>query len=663
MFEVIMDTYGKKLKEASKKISNKKLLKDLQNEGLDDVMRGQQRTSSRITQPKNPKVNSNKMGIFVNEVTDLNPKPNWKKGVSTTFDERIPVSRQNTLPIRVPETPQGVPVGEPRQLLGTRRPVSNLQGKDVVVYQPPQKRIVVDHEMVGKPQTLVKNTKYNNNLPAINEAPPIISRAAGDRLLRGANVGAGAVGLAMMGKDLYNRYQTGTLGMGDPSDPLSPANTDFVDTLIDKRKRNELPYYYKDLSQEQVTVPDPNFGDNIMSSMINQSTNPNIPTPYSNEWMVQAAAATTSDPTNRQNTNDIINNTGDKPSGLSKVISKTLETNTQQQNEELFRRVQQKKAEGKPLGQVDSFLDALTYFLPTALGGALGLAFGGVEAGVAGATNAQNLYNGYLDQKDKQFDRAVTAEELELKKLELAGKADKRNFQQTGLTTKSGERVMFDTELGYVNSQGNPVDAADLIDQQLEYQKSTEERRLRQEQQKYDLDAQLTEPQLVTIRDINTAELSLKDINIDQLISGPVEGRTKEWLQQIGIRQPADEVKLKSQLEQALLNYQLAITGKAATDNERKTLKEVTATLKDDPKNFSVKLRQFIRNLHIRREAFVESIAIGQPKKAETVRQFLKNPIVSKDVLDAYEWLDNPKNKKNPDYSAVKKAVYGKWSN
>lgn len=80
--------------------------------------------------------------------------------------------------------------------------------------------------------------------------------------------------------------------------------------------------------------------------------------------------------------------------------------------------IEQKKADNKPVGMVDGFLDALTFFLPTALGAAVGGLAGGAEGGVAAAKAATDLTGAYrsfnMDRAKMQMQQDLADKELQL---------------------------------------------------------------------------------------------------------------------------------------------------------------------------------------------------------------------------------------------------------
>jgi hypothetical protein len=125
--------------------------------------------------------------------------------------------------------------------------------------------------------------------------------------------------------------------------------------------------------------------------------------------------------------------------------------------------IQQKKAEGKELGLVDSFLDSLTFFLPTALGAAIGGAFEGSEGAVAGAQQATALA-----QAKREFD--LKQEELSIKRLKELKEGSALDLDKTANFQHkvTGEPIWQGVKEGnrgvLVDSRGNEIDPKDVVD-------------------------------------------------------------------------------------------------------------------------------------------------------------------------------------------------------
>jgi hypothetical protein len=127
-----------------------------------------------------------------------------------------------------------------------------------------------------------------------------------------------------------------------------------------------------------------------------------------------------------QDVRNIVNSIPGKDTAVQNAVTRIIIDNP----EEAARRAekaQENEAVGKPNGAVDEFLSALTYFLPTALAGALGTAIGGSEAGVYAIDATGKLQKGYLDNQMAQ-------EELKLKKEKLAIESGKAQQADVDLT-------------------------------------------------------------------------------------------------------------------------------------------------------------------------------------------------------------------------------------
>lgn len=111
-----------------------------------------------------------------------------------------------------------------------------------------------------------------------------------------------------------------------------------------------------------------------------------------------------------------------------------------EQFQQFSAKVQQKKTTGQPVGMVDSFVDALSFFLPTALGAVVGTAVGGAETGVAAADTATALTGQY---RQYNMDRAKMQQAQDIANRELQMQYGVPKFDATPqfMDTRTGNSV------------------------------------------------------------------------------------------------------------------------------------------------------------------------------------------------------------------------------
>lgn len=262
------------------------------------------------------------------------------------------------------------------------------------------------------------------------------------------------------------------------------------------------------------------------------------------------------------------------------------------------------------------FLEALTYMAPQ-IGGAL---IGGIIGGAKGVEAGYQTGTGIRKQLDEQSNQ-MTRLDIERARLNQAN----MRFNQVSraddvLDTRTGE-TLFSTRTGQmINQKGEVVDPkyqrslkAELREQgnqridiaqantqlreSLGYANIGERIKSREfrEQEAQDLGA-------AQLKEVVNAETAINQTRVvmSQLEGptiGPIAGRVQSMAQVWTGKSDPEFTKLKTNTELLLQNYGKAISGTAMSDNERKRIEETLPSIKDSPKVFMIKAKEFERQL------------------------------------------------------------------
>lgn len=301
----------------------------------------------------------------------------------------------------------------------------------------------------------------------------------------------------------------------------------------------------------------------------------------------------------------------------------------------------------------NQFLDALTYFGPQIIAGVYGQATEGDLGLVAGVETAGKLRDSYLDYNFKRQDR-----EDELKRAEIQAQRQ-RAFQQTDkFMTKDGQPLRFNPNKGtYETVTGEAVDPDNIVNTvDVRQQRSLEEREKDRilSQEKFGFqkqkESQLSDKQQNQLQDIIGVEKSLgriEEIRNQYNKTGPFKGRVNSLLQ-LADAAPKEFTQLKVQTASTLSNYVKSISGAQVTEQEAARLQAIIPSVNDSPKVFEQKLNEFKKIVKINKQAFEDSIRLGQPMKAGTLRGLseaeskfsTKKPLSSGSNIDIKSQLD-----------------------
>ena len=293
------------------------------------------------------------------------------------------------------------------------------------------------------------------------------------------------------------------------------------------------------------------------------------------------------------------------------------------------------KAEGKELGMVDGFLDALSFFIPQALGTLVGTALGGVEAGSHAGNVAGELQGKYLGFKAKQ-------EELGIEQRKLQQQATPTFKRAIGLVnSKTGAGVSFNekTNTYYEIGTGNIVDIKDVFDYKNDIQERQLSSNLKDQDlryQKYVLAAQqagqLNPTELKNLSDWGVALNKLKEIEGDAKALGEsqinnksfIVNRAKRLASSFGINYDGDFTKLNAALQQVGSAYRRAITGAASSTFEMKELAQQLPNMAQNPVQFFAQLEAITKLQKTNIVTNLKTVGTGAPLKANTVNELLK---------------------------------------
>lgn len=274
-------------------------------------------------------------------------------------------------------------------------------------------------------------------------------------------------------------------------------------------------------------------------------------------------------------------------------------------------RIDSQKAEGKPMGMVDQFVDGLQFFMPTALGALVGAIGGGSAAAVEGAEMGNKLGQSYRDFKGQNFDRALKAKQVDadIAAQQLASGINAMNADLRAQELSNTEKriAMEMKRENRLQSQGMQQLGLRAQAQNLNEMKA----------------GQLSDKQAEDISSLYDTQDQLRSFNLDALkTTGPIEGRIRNLAESFGLEQNADFIELKAGIGSTLSNYMKSISGAAVNENEAKRLTAILPSVKDNDEQFITKLTRFQNELDAKLNNKINAISAGQELKAKTVERF-----------------------------------------
>lgn len=267
----------------------------------------------------------------------------------------------------------------------------------------------------------------------------------------------------------------------------------------------------------------------------------------------------------------------------------------------------------------DAFIEALTFFLPTALGALVGGVIEGDEGVIAGAEAGGSLGASF---RDFQFKQA----EFKLKEAELEeGDQAVAKHQQTDFVDREGQPISFNPETNqFIKADGSVAQQGEFIDpvtsrqaNSLEIRKSQLSLNDLKLRHKIAKDAQLSDKQVEKFTLMDTVLDSLDRIEVIKKEVATGLGRDKfQSMAEMADLAPKKFTELRAETASALANYVNSISGKQVTEAEAQRLKKLIPTVEDGGDVFEVKLKAFRRIVAANQRTFKRIIMNLQPLRA-----------------------------------------------
>jgi len=418
----------------------------------------------------------------------------------------------------------------------------------------------------------------------------------------------------------------------DTNSYAAMANQDPIQAFLDKQKKKKMASEPNPISKESpnVTSQAEKTADTMSNAMTAPATRVDPvaqafvkSTPQTQMQVIAASAP--------EEAKTVVDNMPGDDS-VKMQVKKMFDDPKKLQQQQMS--IQTKQAQGQPMGMVDSFVDALTFFLPTALGAAIGAIGGGNEGGAAGAKVGTDLGDAY-----RQFglDRAKMAQQQQLNAQQmLLQQQQAEYYQQRALAAgenvdlrkqeilNAQQRLELERQReGRLTNQGTAKNEAttrkqDLADRMFEFTKAKA--------------GQLSDTQVKDIGELTNVKNQLDSFSLDTLNStGPVEGRIKTLASNMGLSTDAKFEDLKAGIGATLANYIKSMSGTAASDREVARLQSILPSVQDNNLQFITKLNRFKNELGGHLDTKFELITKGQPLKAATVKKLKEAPTKSVD--------------------------------
>ena len=286
--------------------------------------------------------------------------------------------------------------------------------------------------------------------------------------------------------------------------------------------------------------------------------------------------------------------------------------------------VQRNKIKQNRPSPKSEFQEAMTFFLPTIIGGLGGALFEGTEGAIAGAEAGTSLGESFRDYKMKKY-------EMEKGK----AKKDYTSF----VDIKKGTPVVKHEDGSFTDLQGLPV-LPNNITQSVNFRqtRSIEQRqdennsRDARFDKKFGLDvakiSQLSDAQQQTLASADEVLSSIDRMdelkkNVDTGLVSNAIGSILE----IADMAPEGFTELKSTSNDSLAKYVKSISGAQVSEMEAKRLGTIIPTTKDNDETFVRKLAMFKQIVESNKQSFAEAVQKGQPLRKirgldEAVKQF-----------------------------------------
>ena len=278
----------------------------------------------------------------------------------------------------------------------------------------------------------------------------------------------------------------------------------------------------------------------------------------------------------------------------------------------------------------DSFTEALTFFLPTAIGALGGALGGGIEGGASGAEAGTSLGAAFRSHQLKKEEMKLKQEDLDIKRVKAntpKSLAPIKN-QQTDFTDNTGNPITFNPvtrrhEL-ISGKQAKKGDFVHPIDERHAKNLERRDRSLRMADIKLKhsvaKDAQLSDKQVEKFESMTSVLDSIDRIDALQEDVATGLGRGAfQTLAEFADAAPKAFTNMKSETSSALAQYVKSISGAQVSELEAKRLGNIIPVVGDAPDVFATKLKTFRRIVKANKRAFKKAILSGQPLKKGTI--------------------------------------------
>lgn len=284
------------------------------------------------------------------------------------------------------------------------------------------------------------------------------------------------------------------------------------------------------------------------------------------------------------------------------------------------------QARGKKRDPLSSqFTDALTYFLPTMIGGlGAGLIDGSPEAVVSGMEAGQEYGQGFRDYQQQQLDN---------------NSAKQSDMDTSGFVDDQGNPVKVNFSTGqYTDLSGNPVDPSKIQRTNIFKQdRSLEQKEVQMGdiQKRFDLkQSQLSDKQTEDLEGLIKTQDALRRISLQAsgVNTGPIASFIQSGREKIDLA--SDEfVRLKQELSTLNNEYIKLITGAQMSEPEAERIMQAMPSISDDDNTLKLKVKVLQEIMESQEKAFAQAIATGQKLKGasnDAIRNILDKHKIGK---------------------------------
>jgi len=272
-------------------------------------------------------------------------------------------------------------------------------------------------------------------------------------------------------------------------------------------------------------------------------------------------------------------------------------------------------------GLSDDFKDALSFFAPALVGGAIGAIFEGGAGAQAGIEQGHTLGQAFRKHKDTQEDRKLRRDIASVK----AGKKDIGTF----VDSSNGNPIYYDRSANKFKTidgkevpQNRAVHATTFrqtrrIDQTKEIEKAKQDRFMK----RFGLDkaklAQMSGEQVSELQSYNHVLDSIEEMSrLKGKVDTGIISDSVSSLLELFDKQPEGYTELKSASNDSLAKYVKSISGAQVSELEAERLGRIIPTTTDNDETFKKKLKMFKKIVQSNKSAMARALKAGQPLKS-----------------------------------------------